>query len=205
MEQVARLTHVPHYLRRYAEVAISSIQASVSRTKTYYPSTGPGDRDGWKPDSNWVLLALAYFIESYLTCCVSVAEENMVKYRGQYKVYVSCAEYHVRHLIMAKQVPMEAVLRADSAESIRNPHTRAKDDARRLSELATGMGNVGNVRGLLSAFAACSVSPSSGVGAAEQAHTNTHSLSQKCDAVLQVVRFSGWYVPFVPFNAVCVF
>ena len=176
-EPATELTPVPQHLRQFSEVAISSINSSVCCRKTYYPSERRDGNESSRPGENWVLLALAYFVESYLKCCISGTEDNMVNCHEQYKVYVSFADYHMRHLIMAKQVPIEAVVRSsESAQAIRAAHIKAKTDARKLSSMVESMSPVSDVKELLSAIKSCAISTTSDAGTTEQAHILKNAL-----------------------------
>ena len=92
--------------------------------------------------------------------------------QDQYKVYVSFAEFHIRHLILSKLVPMEAVTSAANyAQGIRDGHAKAKQDAQKLAASAAQLGDVSKVRELLSQVKACAASTSTDAGTTEQAHS----------------------------------
>ena len=171
------LTPVPDFLRQFSEAAISTIKSTISCCSTYYPTIQKNEEDTGRPEENWALLALSYFIEAYTRCTVSPSEDNMLKCRDQYNVYVSFAEYHVRHLIMARKVPIDAVERAaQSAQSIRESHSKAKTDASKLKELVEGMKNVSDIRELLPEVKLCASATSLDIGTTEQSHSLTKEL-----------------------------
>ena len=96
----------------------------------------------------------------------------MAKCQEQYKVYVSFAEFHIPHIILSKLVPMEAVSKsAACAQSIRDGHNKANEDAKKVADVANRMDAVFKVRGLLSRVKTCASSTSIETGTTEQAHS----------------------------------
>lgn len=175
---VEALTQVPSSLREFALAATSSIETNVCCKKVFYSNGSSGEARPIKVGENLILLSFAFFVESYIACCVSPSEQNLIQCYGQYKVAVPYADFDDRYAVMLKHAPINAVKDSPNHDqAITDAHDNAKKNAHKLSEMVRDMSPVEDIRKLL-ATVKCCVITSDKCGTTEQAHRLKTALSQ---------------------------